>query len=610
MRVVADHARAVTFLIADGVLPSNVDRGYVLRRIIRRAARHGKFLGLDEPFLYKVNNKVIELLGDAYPEIRAAKSLITRATRGEEETFAETLTRGLALLDESVTKLKRKKKGGLLPADTTFMLYDTYGFPVDLTADIVAKDGFTIDEEGFGKLMEAQRTRARSARDAIIGGAESADLYAALNREGITSGFVGYHMEAYSSKVLCIIEEGKSVSEAASGATVEIITEETPFYGESGGQLGDTGIITAKGLSIKVTDVQRPTPDIILHKCIIETGTVSIEDTVELVPDIERRSATARNHTATHLLQSALMKTLGEHVRQAGSMVGKDALRFDFNHFEAMTPAEIKAAEEFVNRAIIENIKVNTEVLAHKEALKKGALAFFGDKYSEKVRMVKVDSVSTELCGGTHVTRTGDIGLFKITAESSVASGVRRIEAVTAERAMELVSVNDDALKNSARLLRSTTAEVPAKIKRLMEKQKALEKELAAIKGRQKSASAGSLTDSARTIGTVSVVSALVEAEDPKELRIIADGIRGKLGSGIIVLGSKSGAKAFLLAAVTTDLTDNFSAGEIIKRLAPIIGGRGGGKKDLAQAGGTEPAKLATAIEQSYKEVEALSGSK
>jgi alanyl-tRNA synthetase len=611
IRVVADHARAVTFLMADGVLPSNVDRGYVLRRIIRRAARHGKFLGLDKPFLYKVNNKVIDLMGDVYREIRDAKTLITRATRGEEETFAETLERGLALLGDEVAKLKRKKKGSrVIPGETTFMLYDTYGFPVDLTADIVAKDGFTVDEAGFKVLMEAQRKRARSARDAVAHGAQTTDLYATLNREGITSGFVGYHMEAYPSKVLCIIKDGVSVTKADPGETVEIITEETPFYGESGGQLGDTGIITARGLSITVTDVQRPSPDIILHKCKVEEGTVSVEDTVELVPDMERRSATARNHTATHLLQSALRSTLGEHIRQAGSLVGEGSLRFDFNHFEAMTPAELKTAEDFVNRAVIANIKVNTEVLDHKEALKRGALAFFGDKYTEKVRMVKVDSVSTELCGGTHVSRTGDIGLFKITAESSVAAGVRRIEAVTAEKAMEMVSKTAAALKESSQLLRSSTAEVPAKIKRLMEHQKALEKELAALKGREKAASTEGLSASARSIDGVSVVSARVEADDPKELRTIADGIRVKLGSGIIVLGSKSGTKAFLLAAVTKDLTGRFSAGEIIKRLAPVIGGRGGGKKDLAQAGGTDPAQLDKAIEQSYKEVEELAGSK
>jgi alanyl-tRNA synthetase len=441
-------------------------------------------------------------------------------------------------------------------------------------------------------------------------GGGAANLYADLNRQGITSGFVGYRMEAYSARVLCIIKDGVSVNEAKEGEEIELVTEETPFYGESGGQLGDTGIIIAKGLSIKVTDVQRPTPDIILHKCTIEEGTVSVEDTVELVPDIERRSATARNHTATHLLQSALRKTLGEHIRQAGSLVGMDSLRFDFNHFEAMTGEELKTAEDFVNRAVIENIKVTTEILAHKEALKRGALAFFGDKYTEKVRMVKVDSVSTELCGGTHVSRTGDIGLFKITSESSVAAGVRRIEAVTAEKALEMISQDAAALKESSRLLRSSATEVPAKIKRLMERQKALEKEIAALKGKQKAASALELSASARSIGGISVVSALVEAEDPKELRIIADGIRVKLGSGIIVLGSKSGSKAFLLSAVTKDLTARFSAGKIIKKLAPIIGGRGGGKADLAQAGGTDPAKLAAAIEQSYKEIEEMAGDK
>jgi alanyl-tRNA synthetase len=607
IKAVADHARAITFLMADGVLPSNVDRGYVLRRIIRRAARHGRFLGLKEPFLYKVNNRVIDLMGGIYPEITAAKSLISRATRGEEETFSETLERGLALLDEEVQALKKKKKK-VIPGTIAFKLYDTYGFPVDLTADIVSKDGFTVDEAGFTGLMEEQRTRARSARDAVMQGAETADLYGALSSKGISSGFVGYHMEVYSSKVLSMIKGGRSVDEALPGDVVEIITEETPFYGESGGQAGDTGVIVGRDLRILVLGTKRPSPSLIVHYCKVEEGAVKVEDSVELIPDAEKRRATARNHTATHILQSALKSALGEHVRQAGSLVSPRSLRFDFNHFEAMTGTEIEAVEGFVNRAVIENTEVATDILPYDEAVKKGALAFFGEKYEELVRMVRINGVSAELCGGTHVSRTGDIGLFKITAESSVAAGVRRIEAVTAGKAMELVFKNEAALNESSRLLRATAAEVPAKIKRLIEHQKALEKEIETLKHKHKAGAAGKLIDTARTIKDILVVSAKVEAGDPKELRQMADSIRAKLGSGIVVLGSRSDSKAFLLAAVTKDLTMRFSAGEIIKRLAPVIGGKGGGRADLAQAGGPEPDHLDDAIDKAYKTVKEMAG--
>ncbi|MDP2689805.1 MAG: alanine--tRNA ligase [Deltaproteobacteria bacterium] len=607
IKAIADHSRAITFLMTDGVLPSNEGRGYVLRRIIRRAARHGRFLGLKEPFLYRINGRVIELMGGVYPEIARAKELISRATRGEEERFFETLERGLALLDTELKSLMEKGQK-TIPGDVAFKLYDTFGFPTDLTADIVRREGFTVDEAGFEKYMAEQRKKARAAWKGVEGVATEQELYNSLVKAGLKSGFVGYHMEAVSSRVLCIIKDGQTVESAFAGDIVEIITEETPFYGESGGQVGDAGAIVGKGFSVKVTDTKRPVGELIVHHSKITEGSVSVEDTVELVPDRERRDAIRRNHTATHLLHAVLRKTIGEHVRQAGSLVTPDGLRFDFNHFESLGRDEIKRIEEEANRAVLANIEVKTEVLSYGEAVKKGALAFFGEKYGEKVRMVQVTGVSAELCGGTHVRRTGDIGLIKILGEGSVAAGVRRIEATTGEGALRAVAGEEDALRESAETLKVPKSEVPGKIKRLLEQHRELERELERLKGRGKAATAEALLEKARKVKDISVLAVRVEAAEAKDLREMADTLRNRLGSGVVVLAAEQDGKAVMLAAVTKDLTKRISAGELIKRLAPVVGGRGGGKPELAQAGGTDPGKIDEAISLAESMVAELVG--
>ncbi|MBI5492113.1 MAG: alanine--tRNA ligase [Deltaproteobacteria bacterium] len=607
IKAIADHARAITFLMTDGVLPSNEGRGYVLRRILRRAARHGRFLGLKEPFIFHVNETVIAHMGAVYPEITRAKDLVSRATRGEEERFFETLERGLSLLDEEVRLLKEKKEN-VIPGDIAFKLYDTFGFPIDLTADIVRKEGLTVDEAGFSRYMDEQRKMARASWKGMEGGKSAQELYKTLSSAGLKSRFVGYHMEAVSSRVLYIVKDGASVETAFDGDTVEIITEETPFYGESGGQAGDTGVIVGKGFNVNVIDTKKPLNDLIVHNCKVVEGSISVDDTAELVPDREKRNATRRNHTATHILHAILRKNVGPHVRQAGSLVGPDYFRFDFSHFEALSPEVIKTIEEEANRVVLANIEVKTDVLPYKEAVERGALAFFGEKYGETVRMVQVPGVSAELCGGTHVGRTGDIGLIKITAESSVASGVRRIEAVTGEGAYGLLSKAEEMLKESARILKVPKNDVPEKIRKLLDGQRELEKEIERLKGKGKHTAAGEILDQVRKIKDISVLAAKVEAGDAKELREMADALRTRLGSGIVVLASQQDTKALLLAAVTKDLTKKFSAGEIIKRIAPAVGGKGGGKEDLAQAGGPNPEKINDAIELAYRVIEEAAG--
>ena len=605
IRAIADHARAITFLITDGVLPGNVDRAYVLRRILRRAARHGRFLGMKEPFIYKVNEKVIELLGGVYPQAVAAKGLVMAATRGEEERFFETLERGLTLLEEEISGIKAARKT-VIPGHVAFKLYDTYGFPIDLTADVLKKDGLTVDEEGFTRAMAEQKKTARASWKGAAGAGGVDAIYKALVASGVKSEFVGYHTVAGASRIIAIIKGAELVDEACAGDTVEIITEETPFYGESGGQMGDVGVILAQGLDVTVTDTRRPVAGLIAHHCRINIGVAAIDAAVELVPDIAARKAACRNHTATHLLHAALRRNIGEHLRQAGSLVSPNGLRFDFNHFEALGPDVVKKIEDDCNRAVIEDIDVVTDVLPYKEAIARGALAFFGDKYGETVRLVQVAGVSAELCGGTHVKRTGEIGYIKVVSEGSVASGVRRLEAVTGTGAMELITDEADTLTEAAQLLKAPKAEVPDKIRRLIERQRELEKEIERLNSKDKAGAADALVEGARTIKGVKVVSVKVDGYDANGLRELADALRNKLRSGIVVLGSAVDNKAVLLVCVTKDLTERFSAGEIIKRSAPIIGGKGGGKPDMAQAGGPDAAKVTAALEEACKVVEGM----
>jgi alanyl-tRNA synthetase len=543
-------------------------------------------------------------MGSAYPELTRAGDLIKSVTRGEEERFFETLERGLAILDEEVSLLKKNRQK-IIPGSVAFKLYDTYGFPVDLTADIVRKDGLIVDEEGFSKAMDEQRRKAREAWRGT-GETKALAIYKRLSKEGIKSTFVGYHMVAASSKVLCIIKDAETVERASGGDKVQIITDETLFYGEAGGQVGDKGVMLGAGLSIRVTDTQRPLVDLIVHHCEVEEGTVSRGDTVELAINLEERRSTQRNHTATHLLHHALRDVLGEHVRQSGSLVAPEGFRFDFNHFAALDGKTITTIEDKVNRFIRENIEVETEELPYQQALERGAIAFFGEKYEEMVRMVQVRGVSTELCGGTHVRRTGDIGILKITSESSIAAGVRRIEALTGEKALDEISKTDSALTESARMLKVGRLELPEKIKRLLEHQKELEREVERLKGFEKAESIQKLMGRVRTVNGVKVLATQVEAVEARDLRDIADKLRAKLGSGIVILGTRQDGKVSLLAAVTKDLTKKFNAGKIISRLAAVVGGKGGGRPDMAQAGGKLPERLDEALDKAYEAVEEM----
>ncbi len=604
IRAVADHARALTFLISDGVLPSNEGGGYVLRRILRRAARHGRFLGVREPFMHRVADRVIETMGGVYPEVVRARELVLRASKGEEERFLETLERGLVALDEEVSALKAKKQS-VIPGSVAFKLYDTYGFPSDLTADIVSRQGLGVDEQGFERLMEEQREKGRKAWKGESA-ATGEGLYKALAATGLKSEFTGYHMDAISSRIAAIVKDGKGVDHASKGDAVEVITDETVFYGESGGQTGDTGIMTGAGFSLAVMDAKRPAGNLIVHIAKVTEGSVRVGDAVELVPDLERRQSTARNHTATHLLHAALRKLIGPHVRQAGSLVSPDCLRFDFTNFGALKRDELKAIEKAANAAVLDNIEVKTDVLPYEQALEKGALAFFGEKYGDTVRLVGVQGVSAELCGGTHVRRTGDIGLIKVLSESSVAAGVRRIEAVTGEKALESVVGAEGALRDAAEALKSPPLEIADRIKKLMLRQKELEKEIERLKSAGSSASSDALLERVRTVSGIKVLSTVVHGAGREELRNLADELRSRLKSAVVVLASGADSKAILLVAVTKDLCSSVSAGEIIRRLAPIVGGKGGGRPDMAEAGGNQPERLNEAVDAAFKTIEEL----
>jgi len=608
IHAIADHARAMTFLMAEGALPGNTGRNYVLRRIIRRAIRHGRFLGLTEPFLGPVISSVIELMGPLYPEIKEAEALIQRAAKAEEENFLQTLERGLEILETEVAGLK-KKNSAIIPGSFAFKLYDTYGFPVDLTADIVKKDNFTVDEAGFKKAMDEQKKKARLAWKGGAG-AEGADFYKALAREGLKTTFTGYASLVSSSRVLYIIQGQTPLESVSAGEEVDIITEETPFYGESGGQVGDTGIIiNSSGLEIAVENTTKPVPNIIVHHCRIKRGEVKVDDCIELVPDAKRREAIRRNHTATHIVHAALRGLIGEHVRQSGSLVTPGGFRFDFSHFSALTFAEIKAIEKKANEAVLENIKVTTEVMAYDDAVKNGALAFFDDKYGAEVRMVNVPGVSKELCGGTHVRRTGDIGLIRIKAESSVAAGIRRIEAATGEGALETVREDETVLREAASSLKVSSAQVPEKIKTILARQRTLEKEIEALKKKVIASKSSGSTDDVQEVNGIKVLTTKTEEMDSGLLRDMADSLRKKIGSGIVVIGASEENKAVLLVGVTRDLTKKYNAGVIIKDLAPIIGGRGGGRAELAQAGGPDGGKIDDALKEAFNTIKNLSPS-
>jgi alanyl-tRNA synthetase len=592
-RVIADHSRAVSFLIADGVSPSNEGRGYVLRRLLRRAARHGRILGLTEPFLHEVAHTVVEIMGDAYPELRAEEQRIRAVIRIEEQRFDETLEKGLRLLDYATTKLKTDKKN-ILSGDTAFLLYDTYGFPLDLTEDILRGEGMSVDTAGFERLMKEQRSRAREAREV-----SQSDAKIQLDRQ---IRFIGYDRMDAESTVLALYADGQGKNEADEGAEVDLITAETPFYGESGGQVGDRGTIeTVRGDRMEVIDTQHPTPQLTVHRGRIVKGRIQVGDKVHLIVDPRHRRRTALNHSATHILHSVLREELGAHVRQAGSLVSSDRLRFDFNHTGAIADEKLADIEQRVNERIRSDAEVRIDETSYDEAVRKGALAFFGDKYGDVVRVVKIGDFSTELCGGTHVHRSGEIGIFKLHAEGGVAAGVRRVEALTGEGALDLIRTYEQRLKEIGALVRSGPDDAVERVKKLLQQQKELEREIEILRGQFGKNQLPELLAKREQVNGATVVVSKVDKVDANQLRELADQLKEKIGSGFVFLVSAGDSTVTMVASVTKDLTAKFHAGNIVKQVAPIVGGGGGGRPDFAQAGGKEPAKVDAAVEKVWQ---------
>ncbi|WP_066729676.1 alanine--tRNA ligase [Desulfuromonas sp. DDH964] len=594
MRVIADHSRATAYLIADGVLPANEGRGYVLRRIMRRAMRHARMLGFDTPVLYRAAVFVLESMAGAYPEEARRREFVARVVKNEEERFIQTLGNGLRILEEEIDRLRQAGESAI-SGETVFKLYDTFGFPIDLTADIVEKDGFTLDEAGFEACMEEQRRKAREHWKGS-GEAAIAGIYRKLLESGLRSEFTGYQATFGDGTITALLREGAQVETAAAGEEVEVISSQTPFYGESGGQIGDRGRILAAGAELEVLDTRKPLPELTVHVARVVSGTIHCGDAVNLQVDQQARQATALNHTATHILQAVLVELLGDHVKQAGSLVSPERLRFDFTHFSALTAVEIEEIERRVNLRIRQNQGVEVDEMAADAAIAAGATALFGEKYGERVRVVRVGDFSMELCGGTHTQAAGDIGLFKILQESGIAAGVRRIEAVTGARALAAVQQQENALEGLARLLKSEPTQLEPRLQRLLERQKELEREIETLQARFNANRSLQLVEQATEVAGVKLLAARTDGLDGKQLRELADQLRERLASGVIVLAASDGARVSLLVAVTRDLTGRVQAGALIKPLAEAVGGRGGGRPDLAQAGGNDPGQLDAAL--------------
>jgi alanyl-tRNA synthetase len=592
LRVIADHIRACAFLIVDGVLPSNEGRGYVLRRIIRRAIRHGYKLGQQEPFFHKLVAPLEAEMGEAYPELTKAQGQVERVLLQEEQRFAETLDQGMDILEAAIADLG----GDVIPGEVAFKLYDTYGFPVDLTADIARERGLTVDQEGFESAMEAQRERGRAA--SVFGAGELVAMAAALKADGADiaeTEFLGYKADSAAGEIRMIVRDGAPVDAASEGDRVTVFLDRSPFYAESGGQVGDTGELTADGARVEVTDTQKVGKGH-AHIGIVTAGRIACGDTVTASIDIERRAAIVLNHSATHLLHAALREVLGEHVTQKGSLVAPDKLRFDFSHFEPVTPEQQREIEALVNDQIRRNAAAETAVMDFDDAVAAGAMALFGEKYDERVRVLKLGDFSTELCGGTHVSRAGDIGLLKITSEAGIAAGVRRIEAVTGDGALNWVRAGETALSRIAGLVRSTRDDAEDKVRQLLDKSKQLEKEVQKLKSKLASGQGGDLAEQAVDIGGIKVLASRVDGADPKSLREAVDRLKQRLGTAVIVLGSVEDDKVRLVAGVTKDATDRIKAGALIGEIAQLVGGRGGGRPDMAQAGGSDPSGMEAAL--------------
>ena len=583
LRVIADHIRSCAFLVLDGVMPSNEGRGYVLRRIIRRAVRHGNKLGAKGTFFHKIVAELVAQMGDAYPDLAKKQAIIEKVLRIEEEQFGKTLERGLAILEEHLSTLE----GDVIPGDVVFKLYDTYGFPADLTADVARERFMTIDEKGFQECMDVQRKKAQQA------GKFGADYNTQLRSDKSTE-FKGYDAEQYSATVVEMFAAGEKVSLLNDGEEGIVILNRTPFYAESGGQVGDTGVLATANGQFIVTDTQKLGNAFAHHGKVV--GQIGVNDKVDARIDGERRDRIKKNHTATHLIHEALRQELGEHVNQKGSLVQADRLRFDFSHFEGVTPEQLQRIEKQVNDEIRHNFALKTELMAIDAAKEKGAMALFGEKYDDEVRVVSIGDYSIELCGGTHVARTGDIGLFKIVSEAGIAAGVRRIEAVTGADAINHVAAQEEKLTQIAALLKADSSNVLDKVQGLLERSKGLEKQVSQLNDKLASAAGASLLDGAKDINGVKVLIANVAGTQSKALRGMVDDLKNKMGSGIIALGVADGDKVSLIAGVTKDLTGQFKAGELVNHMAAQVGGKGGGRPDMAQAGGTQPEHLDTAL--------------
>ena len=605
-RVIADHARAAAFLIGDGVMPSNEGRGYVLRRIIRRAIRFGQVLGLKDPFLYRIADRVIDIMGQDYGEIVTSRSFIEGVVVNEEKRFADTLFYGMKILGEEVEKIKGRG-GDTIPGSLAFKLYDTYGLSLDIVGDVAREKALKVDTAGYEKAMAKQRTMSQ---ESWKGSGEEAvpEAYRRLTSSGLSTQFLGYETTHSESKVMAILKGGKEVSSLRTGEEAEVILDRTPFYGEAGGQVGDTGWLVGNGMRLRVTDTLKFNQDFIVHQGRLEGGALSLGDKVEAQVDEEKRTATALNHTATHLLHTALREILGDHVKQAGSLVAPDRFRFDFSHFTQVGHEKLKEVESLVNNYIMENLPVSTEELPKDEAIKRGAIAIFEERYEERVRLVRVgDGISMELCGGTHTKRTGDIGLFKIISESAVGANVRRIEAVTAKAALSHVQAEEDDLRFIASILKTSSDQIKERVERLLKEQKQRERELESLRTKFLSSESGDLLSGMEEVSGIRLLAKEVGAKSPKELREIADRVKDKLQSAVIVLGSKQAGKALLICVVTKDLQDRYHAGDIIRRLSETVGGKGGGRKDMAQGGGSKPEALGRALESVEQIIEEAS---
>ena len=601
IRAISDHCRAAAFLIADGVLPTNEGRGYVLRRIMRRAARHGRFLGIEEPFMFRVADVVVDEMHSSYPELADSRSFIAQVVKAEEEKFGETLDFGLKLLTDEITALKKKKKR-VLSGQVAFKLYDTFGFPLDLTQDIIKSEDIEVDVAGFEAAMQAQREQSKAAWKGS-GDDRVSEAYMKLAARVGPSTFTGYESTESTSKITVLLVDGAEAKKIKKGDTAEIVVEQTPFYAEMGGQVGDVGVIESDSFLFQVDDTKHPAGDMIIHTGEVKKGSAAVGDTVTLRVTSELRARTEANHSATHLLHAALKEVLGDHVKQAGSLVSPDRLRFDYNHFGQVTNRELIAVEDIVNRRIRENHSVTAHEESYDRAVSGGAVALFGEKYGDDVRVVKIPGVSMELCGGTHTDSTGEIGVFKIVSEGSISSGVRRIEAVTGAGALEYIRKREELLTAVTDILKTTPREAPERVEKLLGQVKSLTREVEKLKSGGGRLTVEDVIGSAREQNGVTVVARVLDDMDPKSLREFSDRVKDRMKKSIIALGSVADGKALILVSVTDDLADTYKANEIIKNMAVEVGGKGGGRPDMAQAGGPKGENIERAIEKVFDSI-------